>query len=1135
MGFVLFGIEFVIRNSNITQIMMRFLILLPLLVVFSAVAAQNPYDLAIPVSVNITQNPPSVTLSWPSPIPANLVVRRRIKGAAGTLWTNLVNQPNSGMTQYVDSDLSATQSYEYEVVRTTGVVSSGSAYATFLTDPIDYRGKIIVVIDSTTAQSLGSDFNVYINDLRGEGWQVTTVRIGPFATIQSVKNQIVSLYNADQQNTKAVLLVGNVPVPYSGTTAWDNKNDHIGAWPTDAFYGDVNGTWSDFSANVPNAPRPANRNVPFDGKFDQNTIPSETELAVGRVDFRRLTSGVFGANPTELTRRYFQKNHRWRIGQYRVPQTALVDDEWGNNGDAPSADGWRNAFPLVGVNGVNIGEFSAPAPRKLFSYGAGASGGSYTTAPGVMTSTNFATDSVNAVFAGFFGDYIGDWDFDNNPFMPASIASRGGLLAAGWMGRPRWQLQGLAVGEPIGYCLRETQNAQFNDAYGNTQNEGSICINLMGDPTVRAQIVAPPTNITVQSNCTEMRIRWTAPNESNLAGYLIYRSNSRTGRFTRISTSIVNATEWSDPSPLNDSAFYQVRAIKIFSTPGAGSFFVNSSSATVGGLFVQGAPPSVIATGGSINCSIPNVVLGANFQPFNATYQWYKPNGMPLNGAVATSGGTYTVIVTSPTGCTASATALVQQDTFLPVANFPTQVVLSCANPVFLFTVPPADPNVLYYYNDVIVQPGGTFSITGTSVFRVYSFVNGCTDVYVAQVAQDFLPPVVTTTAVGSISCATPSIELQGTSSIANATYAWSGPQVQSTQQNITVSNPGTYCLTVTGTNGCSSTSCAQVTSTNGVLPITIQSNTGNCNLGLPIQLTAVAQGGLEPYTFEWQNGGNIATYDVPSGFTGTISVLVRDQSGCQGTGTYTVPGPYLATISANPSPCDLNAGPITLTAQATGGAGNNQYAWSNGASTQQITLPNGFTGTMTVSITDQNNCTTTDPIILGSSFFAAVFFVLPSSPTATNGSIETTLFSGNAADLTYAWSNGATTSAINNLGSGTYTVTISDSNGCSQILTVPLIVSDADEAYPTLPEVAIWPNPAQDIVYVEIENNTKSIEIQVIDLLGRVVLRQQNNNQTIQALDVSHLAAGGYFVQLSMTDAIGKVYVDTKRIVVRR
>src|SRR6185436_10386329 len=81
---------------------------------------------------------------------------------------------------------------------------------------------------------------------------------------------------------------------YSGQINPDFHADHLGAWPADAYYGDMDGNWTDNSVNYTqtlntdpvDAARLTNR--PGDGKFDQNQFPSAIELEVGRVDLSNM-------------------------------------------------------------------------------------------------------------------------------------------------------------------------------------------------------------------------------------------------------------------------------------------------------------------------------------------------------------------------------------------------------------------------------------------------------------------------------------------------------------------------------------------------------------------------------------------------------------------------------------------------------------------------------------------------------------------------------------------------------------------------------------------------------------------------------------------------------------------------------
>src|SRR5207253_1848922 len=110
----------------------------------------------------------------------------------------------------------------------------------------------------------------------------------------------------------------HVPVPYSGKINPDGHSDHVGAWPADVYYGDIDGNWTDTTVDFTQSTRPPSdaadnlrlTNRPGDGKFDQDQIPSAVELEVGRVDLANMPGddywGVDAVIPseTELLRRY---------------------------------------------------------------------------------------------------------------------------------------------------------------------------------------------------------------------------------------------------------------------------------------------------------------------------------------------------------------------------------------------------------------------------------------------------------------------------------------------------------------------------------------------------------------------------------------------------------------------------------------------------------------------------------------------------------------------------------------------------------------------------------------------------------------------------------------------------------------
>ena len=1007
-------------------------------------SAQTPQDLAVSLHVAVGTNPPGVLVTWPNPEVSDIQLRRRTKGQPGTAWTIALEEAHTFRDGYYDTTALATaETYEYALERKTGPLTAyGYAYAALMAPVVDTRGKILIFIDSLTADQLGADLINFKNDLRGEGWQIMPFKTGPYTTVQGVKNQIVNTYNANPGQVKVVLLIGSVPVPYAGSQARDQKPDHVGAWPCDAYYGDIDGLWTDELVDVTSSARAANRNVPGDGKFDQDILPSAVELAVGRLDFRHLSPALFGMPPVELLRRYLSKNHRWRTGQFAVPNRAVVDDHLGwSNGEAFAAAGFRNAYPLMESSQVVSGDFLSNAgSRYLLGFGAGANG-TYTSADGVATAADFATDSANVVFATFFGDYFGDWDYETNPLLPAALAAKGGLLACGWAGRPHWLLQGLAAGETIGYCLKETQNAQYNDAYGHSPSESGTHVALLGDPTLRAQVVQPATQLSVKSNCTRVNLQWTASPDPGVLGYLIYRAFEVNGPYTRLTANAIPGTAWSDLNPVADTLYYSVRALKLEVVPGGGHFYNASTGVIKSVIFLPGALPTILGLGGDLNCQVNFRILGAHFQ-VGTTVQWFKPNGAPLGGYIATEGGVYTVVATAQNGCTAAAFATVTMDTVLPLLNLPSVVTIDCAHPTEFYTLPADTTNEInYLWNGMAVPPGGTIDLATSGVLRVSSSGNGCSKTYVVTVSADFTPPGAEATSDGNaLDCSHAVVQLYGNSGAANAVYAWAGNGGEvSFLQNPIVTLAGEYCLTVTALNGCTSVDCVQVAANPEAVAVQILASTGPCN-----------------------NGGSIVLSS--NVLSGTLPV---------------------------------------------------QYAWSNGETTANVTLPPGFAGTLDLTVTDAQGCVGVSAFSIAPPLTAFVLKNNESVSGAADGSIDLEV-AGGLPPYQYQWSNGSTTEDLNGLSGGIYNVTCTDVAGCFVVVSVSITTTvSTEDAVVAEYGLRIFPNPAATVVGIYFQEKTAAM-IRLTDLTGRLIATRVGE-ESVFLLDTSWLDNGLYLLWIQL------------------
>ena len=126
---------------------------------------------------------------------------------------------------------------------------------------------------------------MFANDLVGDGWVVLRHDVPRSGAPADVRTLIRSDFYADPQNTRAVCLIGHVPVPYSGDIIPICIRRTAERGPP-MLYGEVNATWTDNSVYDTGAEDARNHNVPGDGKFDQSNIPAPVVLQVGRIDCR---------------------------------------------------------------------------------------------------------------------------------------------------------------------------------------------------------------------------------------------------------------------------------------------------------------------------------------------------------------------------------------------------------------------------------------------------------------------------------------------------------------------------------------------------------------------------------------------------------------------------------------------------------------------------------------------------------------------------------------------------------------------------------------------------------------------------------------------------------------------------------
>jgi hypothetical protein len=611
-------------------------------------------DTAVLVSAQVQSTPSAqITLTWPlDPNAAGYRVYRKSKNDA--TWGTPVATPGATAIAFVETTVNgAAQEYRIEkdvvIPHPTGTPEAytayGYIYAGVEVPPTLQRGKVILIVDSNLTTALWQELARLKQDLVGDGWLVLRHDVAQTATILSIKGLIQADYLADPTQVRAVLLFGHIPVPYAGNLVPDGHvPDHRGAWPADVFYGDIdnvatgcqaNDIWTDCIVNTDNneplPPDLRNRNIPGDGRFDPSPldyerIPSDVELEIGRVDLYFLNA--FAATETELLRNYLNKDHAFRHKTMTILQDPDIQRGFVANtfdtavrGYDFAASGWRNFAPFFGPDHITVANSSLyPNYRwdqivedvypgshfgnqaHLWAYGSGF--GTNSSADHIFSTRRFADyPRVKAVFTMLYGSYFGDWD-QFNDFLRAPLGSDY-ILTSSWSGRPHWFFHHMALGETIGYSTRLTQNNQglYYAGENSSLYAGNVHIALMGDPTLRMHVSAPPSNVLAEvipiSSTFQVRLTWNASPDANL-GYIVERIDDvdpvecSSAGFFPLHSGYITTTTFLDEHPFlvnpwPGPSMYRVQAVQLV-TSGSGSYHNTSQ-----GIFVTvghtGFPP----------------------------------------------------------------------------------------------------------------------------------------------------------------------------------------------------------------------------------------------------------------------------------------------------------------------------------------------------------------------------------------------------------------------------------------------------------------------------------------------------------------------------------------------------------------
>ncbi len=443
------------------------------------------------------------------------------------------------------------------------------------------------------------------------------------------------------------------------------------------------------------------------------------------------------------------------------------------------------------------------------------------------------------------------------------------------------------------------------------------------------------------------------------------------------------------------------------------------------------------------------------------SFKWFDENGNVISSSedlVGVGGGTYTVQVTDAVEC-------MQTHTFVISEPPPIHVRLdSISTPRCVQGTPTANIFVTVSggtppYNYTWMPPVGSYNqedllnaTQGSYVLNVTDFL-GCQGLggpYTVEMADT--PLTVTLDSISLPPCPTDSgvkIYVTVKGGKRPYTFSWVAPEggiIATTEDMLNDGPQGPYQLTVVDAAGCVKT-LSVLTEHPSSLPVSIDSvNVQPAQCGMANgSITITVSGGTPPYNVQWSNG---MTGTTITGLTGGIySVTVTDSRGCSASKTIIVPnsgGPLLMVVRRPPTCANQPNGIIYVYGR--GGTPPYSYYWlDNGSTAQRRTGLSG--GTYTVRITDARECSNYYTIVLNEPKPIQIqphHIVRPGCAGANNGAILIGRITGGTPPYSYEWRDAnnnviARTRSLYRVGGGTYTLKVTDANGCYETYTATL------------------------------------------------------------------------------------------------
>ena len=421
-----------------------------------------------------------------------------------------------------------------------------------------------------------------------------------------------------------------------------------------------------------------------------------------------------------------------------------------------------------------------------------------------------------------------------------------------------------------------------------------------------------------------------------------------------------------------------------------------------------------------------NLEIIGGVAPF--TFTW--SNGASSQDISALGGGNYTVTISDANEASLQLSAAVFEPSPISVTGNVSPLSCGDINGTIALDVTGGTAPFSYSWSngsterDLTGLNAGTYEVTITDA-------NGCslTESFTLLATSDI------SAVINTNDCKDGALTLEVMGGVPPFNYLWSTDEIS---KDIKATTTGTYAVTITDVNGCSTSTSIDVTELIA-FDLSIQTTPPTCGGNSDGAIDLTVTGGQNPYTYSWSNGAT--SEDLTDVVSGNYTVTVTDARGCSQELTHFLRNPVSIFINAKVSPirCDGNGNDGAIDVSIFNVTEPYTVSWSNGEIVED--LSNLTAGNYTITVVDANGCQAMKTIELAA---PEDFQVDLTQQYCGDGRICPTL-SGGSSPFTYNWTdqsgNVITTidGCIEVTEAGTYNVQVIDVNGCTKSASITI------------------------------------------------------------------------------------------------